>query len=316
MPDSISVSEVVQRNTLAPSERIRDYTADGTLYAYRDGDTHVVVGKTRDRRDEWATRVPAERRAVLKGERLWTIPDNWEMKLKHDHGDRPTQETYRIDGARLYATVERPQNNYLTDAWYRVLAVGPLRVDVDAYDASNVSDAIRRAEQDGVPDDVLACLRDLKDRFDYLAAMADEWITEDAERLTREDMDGQRAGGSLVCDGEYYEPWRDYADWHWFIEQATADDHTDEVCREAATVLTDEGALARLPDVRVTVDTDARPEDTDLRACMEAGCSPAVAVDYLACESYGYSQGEWADLRGVDQSTVSGNVREGRVVLR
>lgn len=56
---------------------VRNYSADGHLYAYREGDEHIVVSRGNKPRTRWTKRVPAERDAVLTGEHLWTIPENW-----------------------------------------------------------------------------------------------------------------------------------------------------------------------------------------------------------------------------------------------
>lgn len=57
--------------------------------------------------------------------------------------------------------------------------------------------------------------------------------------------------------------------------------------------------------------------DTDgpIVGLIESGCSPAEAIDYHAVEQRGLTQTEWADHRGVDQSTVSENVAKAREKL-
>lgn len=41
---------------------------------------------------------------------------------------------------------------------------------------------------------------------------------------------------------------------------------------------------------------------------LRIGLSPAEVVDYLAIQS-GYSQGDWADIRGVGRQAVNNNVK-------
>jgi len=42
------------------------------------------------------------------------------------------------------------------------------------------------------------------------------------------------------------------------------------------------------------------------------GMTPAEAVDYVAVEKAGVPNGEWAEIRNVDHSTVSGNITKAR----
>lgn len=52
-----------------------------------------------------------------------------------------------------------------------------------------------------------------------------------------------------------------------------------------------------------------------LEELIGAGCSPTVAVDYLAVTERGYSQSAWARKRGVAQPAVAGNVKKARDTL-
>jgi len=51
---------------------------DGDLYAYRDGKWHIIVADGDAEKDQWTEKVAAVRTHVIRNERLWTIPSNWE----------------------------------------------------------------------------------------------------------------------------------------------------------------------------------------------------------------------------------------------
>lgn len=50
-------------------------------------------------------------------------------------------------------------------------------------------------------------------------------------------------------------------------------------------------------------------------ALLEGGCSPAEALDYYATVEDEWTQIAWADVRGVTQGTVAGNVDQARTKL-
>lgn len=45
---------------------------------------------------------------------------------------------------------------------------------------------------------------------------------------------------------------------------------------------------------------------------VKRGCSAAEALDYYMAEVGPYNQTEWAEVRGVSQSTVSQNIQKAR----
>lgn len=53
----------------------------------------------------------------------------------------------------------------------------------------------------------------------------------------------------------------------------------------------------------------------ELRRAISEGLSPAEALDYTANILGGYSQSEWADIRGVERQAVTKNVQRAREKL-
>jgi hypothetical protein len=52
-----------------------------------------------------------------------------------------------------------------------------------------------------------------------------------------------------------------------------------------------------------------------VRGLIEAGASPAEALDYYMVEIRDLTEAAWAEERGVDQSTVGANVRQAKYEL-
>lgn len=48
--------------------------------------------------------------------------------------------------------------------------------------------------------------------------------------------------------------------------------------------------------------------DSAIELLVGKGFTPAEVIDYLSVEERGYTQTEWAEIRGISQSSVSENV--------
>ncbi len=138
----------MNKNALGNNELVRDFSADGTLFVYRDGDEHVVVSKGREHVDTWAETVPAtlSLEDVEVGDSLWAIPDNWTEIVRV--GSKTIYEIGAYDG---YVEVEKPKKVRLRDADIRVTAVGddlvtePTNIE---WDWESVENAIGVFEDD------------------------------------------------------------------------------------------------------------------------------------------------------------------------
>lgn len=187
-PDTASADKIVAdggddeikslRDVEHTDELVRRYGADGHLFAYRDGEEHVVVSRGQEPGDKWTARVPAERTAVSQGEHLWTIPDNWERRFGIDEHMR-RMDCYHIPetGVDVFITVST--NDHIVDCWYLIRSVGQLDVDVVSQLDRGELERLetRRWPADEVADDV-------GDALDRIAAHPDVWErrwTEDVE---------------------------------------------------------------------------------------------------------------------------------------
>ncbi|EMA70317.1 hypothetical protein C462_10737 [Halorubrum distributum JCM 13916] len=257
--------------------------------------------------------VPATRTAVVEGEGLWTIPENWEPVVETD-----TEIILRIPDTEVDVTLTNPRNCPLADADYTVKAVGKIGVNMvsDATDRDAMDSLLDEIEGDedrylpGYPEK----LRSLDAHWDEFAAEFGEM----AEMAGKFELDNER-DADRVCQ---------ITGWFNLYEMLDATDILQNLLgldRDAAKSLSDALRDTEVinvnPDYAVTVesfrDSDSLsvPNGYRITALTEAGCSPAEAVDYLMCDIHGLTQTEWAAVRGKDQSSVSENVNSARRTL-
>jgi len=292
-------------------DEVRHYSADGTLYAYREEGEHVVVSRGRDRGNKWTKRVPATRDAVVEGEHLWTIPDNWEHRVSIDGvGDR-RYAIYHIPESSVDVELSVPENNHLVDAWYGVQTVGELAV---TYEDSIDWDALDHEIEAGW--DIDAVAEDTTDALESLQLRRRSFEREFAEQVDEfaEEALFEGAHEPVAMQGRTTDPWGDVFDAEPLVEEyLDVDDETHETVMET---LNAASVIPHYPEVHVEVTECQLPEGYRIRALTEAGCSPPQAVDYLMTEIVGDSQTAWAETRGKAQPSISSNVSDAKQELQ
>jgi len=285
---------------------VRSYSADGTLYAYREDDEHVVVSNGREPGDKWTRRVPAERTAVTPGEHLWTVPGNWECRVTIDGAGASRYAIHHIPETDVGVLVSVPHKNHLVDAWYGVKSVGELTVTyADECNWDVLDDALGRYG-DEMDDDVREALERLLRR----STIFEHRLADSVDEFAEEALFERRDAASL--NGWTTEPWGDHRfdeDGHLLGEFLGIDGDTLSAVRRE---LSDMGqVIPSYPTVEVGVDdSEQLPDGFASRALIEAGCSPPEAIDYRHVEGLDLSQSEWGRVRDRDQSTVSENVKQ------
>jgi hypothetical protein len=309
--DASDEEPIKDRRELSRGERIRDYRADGRLYAYlaANGEEHVVISQGREPRDKWTKRVPAERQRVVPGQKLWTIPQNWEERV-YSTRDNIAYALYYIPDTEMWVEASVPTNDYLVDAWYGVRAVGTI-------DGELVGDFGSRSE-------VAALAEDVEDAGDSSLAEAVRIAKRDWAKIKQsfhEDLD------FLVRDRQPWEvsgsdPMRLRNDWIFeaqehlyrpdlFMENSAKIELPDDISeREVVAALDDEGLLPNRYCLELGIDESGIGMEYYTRALIEAGASTTAAIDYYMVNVEGSTQTEWADERGVQQSAVSQNISE------
>lgn len=317
MPETNN-DEIKEHNTAEyDGSLIRSYRADGVLYAYRDGYEHVIVSNGREPATKWTRSVPAERTHVAPSEKLWSIPSNWEQTYRITGVENRVWHIYRIPETDIEVKVDVPRNNHLVDAWYRVTAVGESVVKYAGdLDRDAARQTLEQAADSGEFDDiVIEGLRDLVEK-DYRWSAFVRAFEESIEEFGPEALHQGRGDEPALVSVDGTDPWGD----HYVIDDLV--DHVIgpvvendwSVVREIESLL-QEDAVPVYPRVRVSMDSSDVGADYRIRALIQTGCSPTEAIDWYYVKVEGLSQTEWANERGCDQSTVSGNIRQAELEL-
>lgn len=287
-------------------DEVRRYSADGHLYAYREGDEHVVVSRGNEPRTRWTKRVPAERNAVLTGEHLWTVPQNWEHRVNIKGAAEARYAVYHIPKTDVDVLVTVPNKNYLVDAWYGVKRVGTLTVTYDdeiAWDElETLIEHARDVEE--VSDDAVEALETLNRR----RRSFEREFSEDVDMYAEEAL-FERAHEPVSVKEWTTDPWGK----HSFHVDDLVQDFLDLDNKTRDEVLKNPDArnvIPHYPTVRVDVEEgEGIPDGYDIRALVEAGASGAETIDYLITEHYDLmTQTDWADIRSKGSSAISKNV--------
>lgn len=298
--------EIRDSNEVQHSDNeIRRYSADGHLYAYREGDDHVVISRGGEPRTQWTERVSAERDAVLAGEHLWTIPDNWQQRVNIKGAAETRHTVYHIPETGVDVLVTVPNKNHLVDAWYSVKCVGTLNVTYDdeiAWDELEATiETVRDIEE--VSDDVVEALETLHRR----RRSFERRFAEEVNMYAGEALFGS-AHEPVSVQQWTTDPWTHTFDVDDLVQDfLDLDDETrDAVPRE----LSEANVLPHYPTVRVDVEEDEGvPEGYDIRALVESGASDAETIDYLITEHYDLmTQTDWSEIRGKGSSAISKNI--------
>lgn len=317
-------------STNGEAEQIRDYrdlqhsdelvrnvsNPDGRLYAYREGEEHIVVSRGNEPRTRWTKRVRAERPAVAAGEQLWTIPDNWEQRISIKGAAEARYAIYHIPETDVDVLVSVPAKNHLVDKWYGVKRVGQLTVTYDddiAWGA--LADAIETARDvEAVEDGTIAALERLYDRRDHFEHKFAEGVDEYAEEALF-----RRAHEPVSVSEWTTEPWGDHPfETGDVVEDVIGIDRDEAELRDAVEKELDAAnVIPSYPTVRVDVEArEGLPEGYDIRALAGAGAGPAATLDYLIVEEYDLlSQTAWGAETGRGQSSVSQNVSAAKDAL-
>ncbi|AUX08259.1 hypothetical protein AArcSl_0609 [Halalkaliarchaeum desulfuricum] len=296
-------------DVLGTDLEVRRY-GNSALYAYREGDDHVIVFKGNE---SWTKRIPARRNATVPNERLWTVPENWVPKLEiKGDGDRD-YTVYRIPENKVDVLISVPVTVDADEAWYGVESVGKLRFSLDeTLDQYEFSAALSDIEaQSNHDEDVLEALRRIERK----------WLIFKREYESRVDdcspdvfWDAVESNGTPRIDGRSVDPWEDSFDVAHLLEEIL--DIDENVSRTVKEILEDVDAIPVTPSIEVTVEEDDSFADYfDFQGLIEAGCSPAEAVDYAMVVLTERTPEEWAATRNVDLNTVGENIQKARQQL-
>lgn len=304
------------------------HPGSGRLYAYRSDDDnhHVVVCRGDGPRARWETRIPAEISRPIPGQQRWTVPDNWQPCVNYTRAN-VRHDIYYVPDTSVYVHTATPQKAHVSDSAITIKAVGELNAEPETAPGSpsevhDAADNIETAADDAY-DDYEA--RRMQQEADALRDLAANWEStveaelEDAcqwvEDYGVEPKDPAETPQSADSDGvmeftnPVFKPGRALPE---FDEYDTAEKS------DIKHALTENRLLPSKYAYQVSVDHDDDTLDMEyyLRGLAEVGVSAAAALDYYMTEVEELTQTEWAAERGIDQSSVSGNVAQAKQQLQ
>lgn len=286
------------------NEGIQQYAEGPFVSVVQDGDKHLIVRCSSDEGVEMK-RVPATREAVVQNEKLWTIPSNWDPTVRI-RGEPNDTLVYIIPESGVSVVLEMLNEEQVYDERFRVKRFGHFRITIaDEPDRSNLGNAFERLQaEDDLPEDLL----------DALKSVGNNWQKFDHRYRSYMRKWGTKAAGSVV-DGETLavvdswriNPWREDQEIGHIIWKAARIE--DGLRGRVANLLIEEDVVSLCPDIQLTVeDRENLPVGYDVQSLIDAGCTPAEAVDYIMCVLRGQSPRSWARTRGVTEETVEENI--------
>lgn len=252
-----SAAERGQVRLCAEVERSRDavrsYSADGKLYAYREDDEHVVVSRGQEPQTKWVKPVPAERTTVEEGDKLWTIPENWNHLLTVQEIDLTRFRVYRIPETDVDLKVAVPTHDPLVDAWYHVKEAGTLTAEYD--------DECNWERLDDLIKDVCAEDREtvVVEALEEVAANTEQIEQELVDEVNLSAVDAVTADWDVTpsFDGWVVDPWAETwrQSYKAILETLLTEQNVDaDTQAEAVNIVLDAKVLPASPRVRLQID--------------------------------------------------------------
>ncbi|WP_128224984.1 hypothetical protein [Halobacteriaceae bacterium SHR40] len=269
--------------------------------AFRDDDAHLIVIRERETDDVQLKRVPATRTAVVKHEKLWTIPSNWEERIRIR--DEPADYLVcHIPESGVDVVVQMPGQNQATDSQFRVEKFGTLEIEIaDEPKYNRLHKAIVSLEaQDETPEEVVAALRTLAENWrtftwKYTSHMR-KWGHKAVWRyFTRDDV--------ATVDSWVIDPWEGDRDITHLIWESTG--IGGEIRGQLVSRLLEAGVVSPCPEMHLKFEERRdSPVGYEMEALIEAGCAPTAAIDYVMVVLRGGSASAWARSRDVSEERV------------
>ena len=284
--------------------------SDESVSVARDGDEYLIVGNNESEREEDAVsieRVPAVRHAVVPGERLWKIPDNWTQYIRV-HGDGvPDRILYKIPDPSVTVVIRTPRQDDSDDTRYEVEHVGrPVLELVEEPDRDALHDLISTVEeQDDASEAVVAALQSIEDDWHDLKRAYHSYM----DRHGGEMVWGMfKSEGQEIIESWSVNPWDTEQDITRFIPDSR--DIDTEVLRQVAGRLVDVGVVSPSPDFEIALENEkGLPTGYFVQALTEKGCSPTEIVDWVMVKTRGHTPSTWSDVRGEYEQQIAEHIR-------
>ena len=234
-------------------DTVRSYSADGKLYAYREGNRHVVVSRWPELQTQWVRHVEAERTTVEEGEKIWTIPENWNHQLTVCETDLVRCRVYRIPETNVDLKVAVPTNDRLVDAWFQVKEVGTLTAKYDdECNWDRLDELIKDIRAEDWETAVVEALEEI-------AANAEQIEQELVDEVNLSAVGAVKAGRGVTpsFEGWIVDPWVET--WHQYhksvLETILTEQNFDaDTQADAINIVLDANVLPTSPRVRLQID--------------------------------------------------------------
>jgi len=287
---------------------------DGNVSVVRDGGEYRIIRSNGEQAEGEAIEIEREsasRHAVVQGERLWRIPDNWTRYLRVQQDDAPDELLYRIPEPAVYVVVRTPGDD-TGDTRYQVEQVGMIKT---AFNEQPNRDALRDListveEHDDEAEDVITALRTIEE----------QWHTFERDYTSYMNKSGTEAVWGLfkspiheVVGSWSFDPWNTEQDITGCIPSRDID---HDVLGHVADRLIHAGVVSSTPTFTVHVeDGDQLPPGYFVQALTEAGCSPAEIIDWVMTKTRGHTQATWSDVRDECESQIAENINAADTTL-
>lgn len=282
--------------------------SDDNVSVVRDGEGYLIIGSNGEQAEGEGMGIEREsaiRHAVVQGERLWRIPDNWTRYLRVQNDEAPDQLLYRIPEPAVCVVVRMPEDNDTGEKRYQIEKVGmvktPLNEQPDRDALRNLISTVE--EQDDELEDVLTALRTVEDQWhtlkrDYTSYMS-KFGSEAVWGLFKSPI-------NEVVESWSFDPWNTEQDITGCIPSRDID---HDVLSHVAGRLIDAGVISPTPTFTVQIeDGEQLPPGYFVQALTEAGCSPTEIVDWVMTKTRGHTQATWSDVRDEHESQIAENI--------
>lgn len=313
------VAAQTKETQLPDSEAIRqakiDFrrVVDSEVAAVASGEEYYVLMLDSESTGEWMKRVPGKRRAVLEGQRLWRIPDNWEYLVRITDANEPDVILYEISENGMLVVVEDLEQSHRAETGYKVRKIGKLDYHLAKTPDKQALLRLLKRIDDGDIDVTQTVEETLQTLFEHwhkfelqYEAYYNKWCCKQAwEALRSEEV--------TTLDSWSFDPWENDQIVNHCIANVRPVDR--EVCDVINELFFEAGVVGRSPNVELSIRDEQLPPGYRMQALIESGCSPEAAADYLIERFKDESYDSWDCVRETDSATVQRNVQAVRDTL-
>lgn len=278
-------------------------------------DQIIVVWEADETSESWVEYVSSERYAPLENEKLWALPQNWTQQYIVEGSFDSFGAIYTVEGEQSVVDDIAVFVNYTGEVLpiekpFEIMAVGRLShtLDEELTEVVNwhtIFNTAGHLQLEDVESDVGDLLRELhrsSDDFEINYVGELSLRLEDAVTDMYQPPNAELPSWTVtpIHQPEFIDD---------VIQNVTDSSYEKDTRESVIDILYSEGVISQEHPVDVGVNSfDEYPDRLyHIMGVIEAGYSPSETIDYVMTDVSGFSQEDWAKIRSVSQSTVSGN---------